>query len=281
MKRALALLLTPMLFAQAPQRLQFEVASVRPALPNQGKGAQTPAAAQTYPGQLRLSYLTLKDIIQRAYGLEPHQVIAPDWMSVERYDIMATLPEGATTAQVPQMLQSLLIDRFSLKSHSSQKEFSVFLLERGDRPFTLTEVQPTDEPEGIQVLPIQTGGMALKLGRGASFTLTEGKFDGKGMSMDMLASMSSLFLPLPAVNRTGLKGFYNFNLPLVQEDFSLMFSFAAARRLARLDVMEQLSLRTPTSYFDALAKVGLKMAKGKALLDVMNIDDANKLPSEN
>ena len=57
------------------------------------------------------------------------------------------------------MLQALLEDRFGLKTHRSQKEFSVYVLERGKRPFTLTEVQPTDEPEGIQVLPIQTGGM--------------------------------------------------------------------------------------------------------------------------
>jgi len=142
-------------------------------------------------------------------------------------------------------------------------------------------VQPTDEPEGIQVLPIQTGGLAMKMGRGASFTFTQGKFDGKGMSMNMLASISSQFLSLPAVNRTSLDGFYDYHLEVEPEDFGLMMSTAASKRLAAADALERLASMTPASYFDALDKVGLKMAKGKAMLDVLNIDDAKKMPTEN
>ena len=122
----------------------------------------------------------------------------------------------------------------------------------------------------------------MKMGRGASFTFTQGKFEGKGMSMEMLASISSLFLPLPAVNRTGLDGFYDYHLDLVPEDFSLMMSTAAAKRLAAsADRTAQLALMTPTSYFSALDKVGLKLEKGKTMIEVLNIDDVKKVPTEN
>src|SRR5215469_10502817 len=131
-------------FSQTPKRLQFEVASARPAATLVGVGAQTPANAQVNPRQVRLTYLTMRDFITRAYRVRAYQVIGPEWIMSERYDINATLPEGATTAQVPEMLQSLLEDRFGLKVHQSQKEFTVYTLSRNKRPFTLTEVQPRD-----------------------------------------------------------------------------------------------------------------------------------------
>src|SRR6476469_2960186 len=68
MRLALALLLAPVLFAQAPKRLEFEVASVRPAGPAVNT-AQTNAASQLSPQQIRLTYLSLRDFITRAYGV--------------------------------------------------------------------------------------------------------------------------------------------------------------------------------------------------------------------
>lgn len=125
------LFLAPLVFSQTPKRLEFEVASVRPSAPNQGKGAQTPAAAQQDPSRIRLTYLNMQDFIVRAYGVKGYQVIGPDWLTTERFDISATLPAGATAADVPAMLQSLLEDRFGLKVHKSQKEFAVYMLNDG------------------------------------------------------------------------------------------------------------------------------------------------------
>jgi uncharacterized protein (TIGR03435 family) len=186
-------------------------------------------------------------------------------------------------AQLPQMLQSLLEDRFGLKMHKEPKEFAVYTLERGKKPFTLKEVEPTDEPEGVVVLPISTGGLAMKMGRGASFTFTQGKFDGKGMSMEMLASISTQFLTLPVVNQTGLNGFYDYHLDIAPEDFSVMFATAARKRGVGMSPQMQAELEamSPRTYFDALDKVGLKLEKGKAMLDVLHVDEAKQTPTEN
>jgi len=288
MRLTLALLLTPLVFSQTPKRLQFEVASVHPVATLVGAGAQTPANAQVNPRQVRLTYLTMRDFITRAYRVRAYQVIGPEWIASERYDINATLPEGATTAQVPEMLQSLLEDRFGLKVHQSQKEFTVYTLNRNKRPFTLTEVQPRDSNNqvvttGVNQANASRGGLALNLARGGLLVFADNKFDGKGMNMDMLANNMFLFLGLPTVNNTDVKGFYDIQIGVTPEDFNLMMAKAAVTRGVPYSVEElaEINASTPQSFLDGLDKVGLKVEKGKAPLEVLNIDELKKTPTEN
>src|SRR5438034_7733968 len=97
----------------------FEVATVKPA----SLSAITPAAIQS--GRLRvgmnvagdrvdIGFMSLADLIRTAYAVKPYQVIGPDWMSAQRFDISAKMPDGATKEQVPAMLQALLAERFKL-----------------------------------------------------------------------------------------------------------------------------------------------------------------------
>jgi uncharacterized protein (TIGR03435 family) len=288
MRLPLALLLAPLVFSQTPKRLQFEVASVRPVATLVGAGAQTPNNAQINPRQVRLTYLTMRDLITRAYRVRAYQVIGPEWIASERYDISATLPEGATTAQVPEMLQSLLEDRFGLKAHKGQKEFTVYTLNRNKRPFTLTEVQPRDSDNqvtttGVNQARSSPGGLALNLARGGLLVFADNKFEGKGMSMDMLANNMYVLTGLPAVNNTDVQGFYDIRIDVTPDDFNLMMGKAAVTRGVQypVEVLAEINSSTPQSFLDGLDKVGLKVEKGKAPLDVINIDELKKTPTEN
>src|SRR5579864_8599913 len=96
-----------------PVKLEFEVASVKPAAPQGGGrglvGKQGgPGTAD--PGRLTYTNLTLKAMITTAYDVKPDQVTGPGWLDTERFDIVAKIPAGATKAQVNQMLQNLLAD---------------------------------------------------------------------------------------------------------------------------------------------------------------------------
>ena len=284
MRLPIALLLAPLVFSQTPKRLEFEVASVRASAPNQGNGAQTPAAALLDPSQIRLNYLTMQDFIVRAYGVKAYQIIGPDWLKTERFDITATLPEGATVAQVPAMLQSLLEDRFGLKVHRSQKEFAVYMLGRSKRPFTLTKVEPRSPDSNVTgVVPRPGNGVALGLARGALFTLYDNKMDGKGMTMEMLANTLTPFIGLPTVNGTDIEGFYDFHFDLVPEDYGSMMIRAAATRGVSYppQLLAQLESMSNPSFLSSLDKVGLKLERSKAPLEVINIDEVKKTPSEN
>jgi hypothetical protein len=41
----------------------------------------------------------------------------PSWLDIVRFDVIAKVPEGTTTAAIPGMLQALLADRFHLRKH--------------------------------------------------------------------------------------------------------------------------------------------------------------------
>ena len=66
--------------------------------------------------------MSLAELIPIAYNVKPFQVAGPDWMSSQRFDILARMPEGTTKEQVPEMLQALLAERFQLKIHRENRE---------------------------------------------------------------------------------------------------------------------------------------------------------------
>ncbi len=67
-------------------------------------------------------YLDLKTLLTYAYGVKPYQITGPDWMSTTRFNIVAKMPEGSTKEDAPQMLQSLLEERFKLTTHRTSAE---------------------------------------------------------------------------------------------------------------------------------------------------------------
>jgi uncharacterized protein (TIGR03435 family) len=75
-----------------------------------------------------ITYMSLAELLQRAFRLEPYQLSGPDWLSELRFDIQATIPTDGTRDQVPQMLQTLLAARFGLVTHREFRERPVFLL---------------------------------------------------------------------------------------------------------------------------------------------------------
>lgn len=95
--------------APPPQRaaapIEFEVASIKPS-PDQIERASI--GVRISGSQVRISSLTLKDYIGMAYRLPAGQINAPGWIAQERFDIAAKLPDGASSSQVPEMLQALL-----------------------------------------------------------------------------------------------------------------------------------------------------------------------------
>jgi uncharacterized protein (TIGR03435 family) len=80
-----------------------------------------------------------------AYKVKRHQVVAPDWVFTERYDILAKMPEGSNKDQVPEMLQLLLAERFGLKFHRESKEQSIYALVVGKGGHKMKEAPPDED----------------------------------------------------------------------------------------------------------------------------------------
>ena len=114
----------------------FEVASVKPE-----NGAVRGRLEILPGGTLAYANLPVRVILTQAYDLpfqSPERVLgAPQWVSVDRFDIDAKPPAGAIPAglsetkrneKVMLMLQLLLKDRFKLKAHWETHELAVYVL---------------------------------------------------------------------------------------------------------------------------------------------------------
>jgi uncharacterized protein (TIGR03435 family) len=277
------------LFAQNSNRPAFEVASIRPSA---GAPPQGVAVGIHIDGaQFRTSYLTVKDYIGMAYRVKLYQISGPDWIGTDRFDVAATLPDGSLPAQIPDMMQSLLADRFQMSFHREQKESPVYGLEVAKTGLKMTLSPPNPELDNPDARAPQafTGagtnqGVSINLGGGASYTFSNNRFEGKRLAMATFAASLERFLDRPVVDTTDVKGNYDFSFDVTTEDYQAMLVRAAvvAGVILPPPVLKLIEgAPTPTSLFDGLEKLGLRLVARKAPLDVIVIDKVSKTPTEN
>jgi uncharacterized protein (TIGR03435 family) len=231
----------------------------------------------------------MKDLIGFAYRMKTSQVLGPDWLASEIFEIAATLPAGSTPAQVPEMMQALLAERLQMKVHREKKEFPVYVLEIGKGGPKLQESPP--DPDGGDTADKGTEiavsgssqGVSANLGRGSSYSFTNNRLEAKKLAMAQLVNVLERFLDRPIVAMTNLKGRYDFALNITEEDYRAMMVRAA---LASGVILPPAALRaldngSPVSLFSAFEKLGLRLDGRKAPLDMIVVDEVRKTPVEN
>jgi len=283
---ALAILGAGALLAQAPAGLKFEVASLRPSQTSQ----ERVDVGVHYDGaQVRINALPMRDYIARAYGLKLYQVSGPEWLTSERFDLSAKLPEGAKQDQLGEMLQALLAERFQLKVHRDKKELPVYALIVGKPPLKLQESAP--DPPGTVPKPAvnvtasgSADGVSVNLGNGSYYSFVPpGKFEAKKISMDMLARQLERYTDRPIIDMTELKGNYDLALTVTNEDYQVMLIRAAtnAGMILPPQVIQYMENGSIGSLLDAVQQLGLKLDARKAPLDLLVVDSMSKTPTEN
>jgi uncharacterized protein (TIGR03435 family) len=141
---ALPLFLACAAFAQTKASLEFEVASIRP-VSIQPDG-RVNVGLHIDGSQARISAMSLKEMLAIAYRLRISQVTGPDWVSGQRFEVAATIPEGGQ-GHVLEMLQALLTDRFEIRMYREKRDFSVYALLVGKGPLKLKETPDEDDPD--------------------------------------------------------------------------------------------------------------------------------------
>jgi uncharacterized protein (TIGR03435 family) len=288
--------------AQTP--LSFEVASVKPG------GPMDPAAIMA--GKMRIGMkidaarvdigmLSLSDLIRIAYKVKSYQIQGPEWMTGERFNISAKLPDGAKEEQVPEMLQTLLAERFKLAIHRQSKEQNVYALLVAKGGLKMKPAEPADpkaEPApapgatGIRMSgDIQGKGVVVAGGPNGNqtkMTMNNGMMHMENSRMPIagLVEMLSRFVDKPVVDMTDLKGEYQVGIDLSMEDM---------RNIARASGMGgamMLAGPAPTgapaeasdptsSIFTSVAQLGLKLEPRKSAIDLVVVDHLEKLPTDN
>jgi uncharacterized protein (TIGR03435 family) len=277
----------------AAARPEFEVASIKPSEKIDAmSGAQVHVGIQIDGAQVHASSFSVKDYIRIAYKVKDHQVVGPDWIATDRFDIHATLPAGSSRDQVPEMLQALLEQRFQLKMHRGSREFPVYAIVVAKDGASKLKQSPLD-PEVVDAsgrkapLDVQgsggRGGTTVKFGRGAYYTFGDNKFEAHKLTMQILADTLSRYVERPVIDMTGLDGTYDVALEFTPEDYRVLLIRSAISAGITLppEALMFLQGASDESIFKGLQTVGLKLEQRKAPLEVLIVDSASKTPTDN
>jgi uncharacterized protein (TIGR03435 family) len=304
-------------FGQTAAKPEFDAATVKPS-PPLGNGpiaiGRKGGPGSSDPGRVAYSGVTLKMLLTVAYNVKPYQISGPSWLDSERFDVTATVPEGTTKEQASVMLQNLLLDRFGIKLHHETKELPLYeltLAKNGPKlkasvadPNAPPDGAPPEPPKGPppigkdgfpQLPPGRKGQMMMITPRG--FHMLAGD-----QPVSALADMLGNMLSSPVVDKTGLTGVYDYTLdfsrdsvpgpglpglppPSPGKDSAGVIATVpgpgpatgpAAGPVAAADQPD-----APSLFVAIQEQLGLKLEKKKGPLDLIVIDQAEKVPTEN
>jgi uncharacterized protein (TIGR03435 family) len=296
---------------QTVPKKSFEVASIKqsaPLDPQKMLSGQQRVGMKMDAGRVDIENWSILELLNAAHKVSPTRLTGPGWagsfnpLTATRFDIHATFPSGATKDDVPEMLQSLLAERWKLAFHNEQREQQVLALIVGkDGP----KLQPspeeapadvannTNRPDPIQVSgDPQKGGLTIRgAGQAGAMKISmtpEGmiRMTAERLTMAQLADSLVQFVGKPVVDQTGLTGNYQVAFELSQADV------LAAARAAGMNIPgppagagggPAAAAADPsggTSAYQTVEKMGLKLESRKAPLDYMVIDRLEKQPTE-
>jgi uncharacterized protein (TIGR03435 family) len=201
---------------------------------------------------------SLKWIIAFAYQV-PIETIdtmitgGPDWLDSAGFEIEAKAESPATEAQLLSMLQNLLAERFNLKLHRQKKELPVLalLVARGGPKFSAAPNRNCYVEAGC--------GMAAP------------QFRARSQSMMDLANVLSWWVRETVIDKTGLVGLYDFEVGPWRSDPAPNFQPNPNTREVRADPDS-----VPTIFTALQEKLGLRLERQKAEVEVIVIDSADK-----
>ncbi len=230
----------------------FEVASIRAAAAAGRGGGRGEfglggrGVINTEPGSLTMRNVNMRTAIGWAYGVKEFQVVGPAWLAGDRYTIAAKAADAASEDRLRLMLRALLADRFKLAAHQEEKVMPYYLLTAAKSGPKFKESEGEGEPQ-------------MQPGRGmTTVTLTH-------MPLSRLVEMLENMLSAPVIDQTGLKGQYDATLNIAQYVSSPV-------------QMDDIPSFVSGAVQDLL---GLKLEPKKGPVQVVVVDHAEKVPTEN
>jgi len=282
---AVVLALACAAFAQPPA---FEVASVKiaePITPAMVQSGRLQMGVSIDARNVRISQFSMFELITLAYQIKGHQLSGPTWMSTQRYDGQAKLPDGASRGQVPAMLQTLLAERFGLTIHRETRDINMYALmqaKAGHKMKVSTQEAPAPEPQIRGGTAVSASGTMTSAGPGRDIRVTPGAggnehLESKRVTMQNFANFLNRYCELPVIDMTELKDAFEIELDVAGEEVR------AAARAHGYPIRQSTEPADPAgvSLRGSLEKLGLKLETRKSPTEVIVVDKLEKVPTEN
>jgi len=176
-----------------PDRLTYEVVSIKPSKPGAAGGIVP------LPGGIGYNVTaTLKVMLSVMSRIPLRQIEGgPDWTSTEKFDVKVRAGKQSSIDDLHTMFQNALVDRFGLQTHFGTKPGPVFLL--------------TVAKSGLKMKPVEAGA-------DRNIPISDGPNNeaiGSRVPMNYLCYWLGQRLQndqRPVIDKTGLTGNYDFKL---------------------------------------------------------------------
>jgi uncharacterized protein (TIGR03435 family) len=305
--------------AQSPKQgaavVRFEVASVKQVLDwppvnagtgERGTGGGCPTRMNVDATRVDFRCTTVAMLIGYAFRISPERITGPDWMKAigtSRFNVEATIPQGASKERVPEMFQALLAERFHLAVHHGTAMAPAYVLvtARGgiklkqaveQNAVTETpETAPAHDQDGFygnirsRILRNADGteaGAVITSPRTGTVHQTGDPYQtlrwaAESISMAGLADLLDNVAPLslPIIDGTGLNGRFQLTLEISLSDLP------GAKRSLPADGESDRNAMVVRDFNQGLAKLGLRLEQRKAEIETIVVDHVEKTPTAN
>lgn len=265
---------------------QFEVATIRPSKPD----AQPMGRINN--GVVDVHGLSVKQIISFAWDLNPNDseaiVNAPKWLDEDKFDIVAKISTEESgdaapkapqfdDAQLRQMLQALVEDRFKMKDHWENRPVTAYTMKAMIPKLTKAADSKArthcDEGPG-------PNGKDLRLGNPMINRLVFCQNVTLGQLGILLPNLAFGYIYYPVDDGTGLTGSYDVTLAFSSVDKTLAPPPSSATQQNTGALVADPS--GAVSLFDAFKnELGVRLEKEKRPMPVLVIDHIEEQPTAN
>lgn len=274
-----AVVLAATLHAQAPPpsapQPRFDVVSVKPSSADGTDGPMMVSDGMRGGDRWVAENATLLGMIRSAYALEypsPSQIVGgPDWLDTARFNVTATFEGSPALNDLRQMAQTLLAERFNLRTHVERREIPIYrlVLNRPESPLPKTiELLKDVDCRAVRSGPPPEwkAGSTPRCFSGTMYGPIS-EIQTGGMSFSELARNLESQLQRPVIDATNMRG-----------DFAFTLRFAAVGGAGRGfigqgGIADAAGTVDAPSLFTALQdQLGLKLESARETRDVLVID---------
>ena len=270
----------------------FEVASIKlSSLNDVAASARTRPRFQggpgtSDPGRLRLAPTGLRTLIEWAWNVQDFALVTPGGVNNAIYSIDAVVPPNTSRQDCYRMLQHLLIERLKLEVHHEARMGTIYELVVARDGSKLRDAEPPPAGEPVSLEPSmrpnlspstvrdKDGHPQLPPGRpGATRITMVGagfRFLGRMQTSADIASTLESHIGHPVIDKTGLKGVYDYTLDVAADGPVQINSQAGPTETGIGDILGAL-----------VRQLGLKLEPKKGPVDVLVVDRFSKTPLEN
>jgi len=260
----------------APNRT-FDIASIK--LNTSNERARINAVPES--GRLTITAMGVHEVIQSAYGIQSFELITIDSPVLkQKVDITAKTSQPVkSAAELQQLLQPLLAERFKLVVHREMREMNALVLTLANKDGRLgPKIKKTDSR--CDALGTGSNGFARtnetaqgdRAGCGIRPTDGPGRIVAVGIDIATLAGLLAPSQRRPVLDQTGLEGRYDIDVTYTPEIFS-----AATLALRGTAPPPNVDPNGPNIFAALQDQLGLKLESKRAPVPVVVIDRIESL----